>query len=159
MRPYCRQQNGQSGQSCRPQGQCYRPPLEYQGQPDPDFIAYLHQKATHYSDMLVALSIDKPLQPSTTYVGMFNSDHPFGSHRSTTRPHITSSPNFTTTRRQDPTKERLKHPFYAVHNGLGGDEIYTSWRAAAPHCYDMAAEYFIDGCVCKGFDTWDEAAD
>ena len=119
--PYCRQQNGQSGRSCQPQGRRYQPPLEYQGQLDPDFIAYLHQKANHYNDRLAALLINEPMPSSTTYTGAFNSDHPFESHRATTRSNITPSPSSTTTRCQCPTKEKSIHRFYAGRNGLGAD--------------------------------------
>ena len=137
MRPYRRQHHGQSGRSHRPQGQRYRPPMEYQGQSDPDYIAYLRQKAAHYSDRLAAFSIEEPMPPSLDYATrMYTSDLPFQPPPTTHQPNITPSPSSNNTRRRNPARERSKHRFYAVRNGLEGNEIYTSWRAAAPHCYN-----------------------
>ena len=156
MRPYRRQPHGHSGRSSRPPGHSYRP-LEHQGHDDPEYIAYLRHRAAHYSDRLAALSIDPPMPPSTSYAGLYSST--YRNHPSTTHPNITPSPSSTQTRRRNTSKEGSKHPFYAVRNGLEGNEIYTSWRAAAPHCWNSETNYFFDDCVCKGFPTYDDAAD
>lgn len=60
---------------------------------------------------------------------------------------------------RDSTRGRSKHSFYAVNNGLKGDEIYTSWRVAAPHCWDCDSQNFINNCICQGFASYDAVGD
>ena len=61
MRPYRRQHHGHSGRSNQPHVHRFRPHMEHQGQNDPDYIAYLRQKANHYNDRLVAMSLESPM--------------------------------------------------------------------------------------------------
>ena len=157
MRPYCRQHHGSDGCS-RPSNRGFRPPVEYQGLNDPNYIVYLRQRADHYSDWLAALSIQPPM-PLTSYAGMHTSPDTFPRPSHASQRNITPSTSSHHSRRRDPTQERSKHPFYAVHNGLEGDEIYTTWRAAAPHCWDSTSNYFFQDCICKGFSSYDDAAD
>ena len=159
MRPYSRQQHGHSGRSHRPPGQGFRPPMEHQGFQDPDYIAYLQQKAEHYTDKLAALSINRPMPtPSAGYAGMYNSN-PYTQAHPTTHPNITPSTSSSRTRHRDPTRECSKHSFDAVCHGIEEDEIYISWHQAAPNCWNPTTQGFYGNCVCKSFSTYDEAAD
>ena len=71
----------------------------------------------------------------------------------------TPPPSTTYKKKRDPTKERSKHKFYAVRNGIEGNEVYSSWDEAAPFCYDPATEYFYKGTICKGFPSYHQAWD
>ena len=83
-------------------------------------------------------------------------------HHQSYRPTIVSRTPPTSTnypKKRDPTKERSKHRFYAVRNGIEGNEVYSSWDEAAPYCYDPKTEYFSKGTVCKGFPNYHQAWD
>ena len=119
------------------------------------------QRAVHYNERLAALSLQPPMPPPMpTYAGTYTSSHPAFDHpQATTHPHVSPSTSSSHTNRRDPTRERSRHPFYAVRNGVEGDEIYTSWRQAAPNCWDATTQTFYEDCTCKGFTSFDAAAD
>ena len=52
-------------------------------------------------------------------------------------------------------REKSKWRFYAVKNGLNGDDVYSSWGQAHPFCWDPTSGYFFQGCFCKGFNSYD----
>ena len=88
---------------------------------DPVYIiAYLCQKAAHFSDRLAALSLDQPMLPSMTVI-------------------FTQSVMDSKVMRSTPHEGQQTHTV-----GI------TSW--------DTNTQYFIDNCICKGFATYDDAA-
>ena len=58
---------------------------------------------------------------------------------------------------RNPSREGSKWRFYAVKNGINGDDVYSSWGQSHPYCWDPSTEYFFPGCFCKGFNTYDDA--
>ena len=60
-------------------------------------------------------------------------------------------------KKRNPMTEGSNHRFYAVKNGTNGNEVFSSWTAAAPYCWDHQRQYFHKGTICKGFPTYDEA--
>ena len=56
------------------------------------------------------------------------------------------------TNKRNPAREGSKWRYYAVKNGLEGDDVYLSWHQAYPYCWGPATEYFFPGSLCKGFD-------
>ena len=78
------------------------------------------------------------------------------------RPRIVSRTPSNSTKikkQRNPLHEGSKHNFYAVHNGINGNEVFSSWHTAAPYCWDHKSQYFFKGTVCKGFSTYTQAWD
>ena len=46
----------------------------------------------------------------------------------------TSSNSTKYKKKRNPINEGSKHNFYAVRNGINGNEVYSSWHTAAPYC-------------------------
>lgn len=60
-------------------------------------------------------------------------------------------PPFQRPLRQNPNREGSKWHYYAVKNGLEGNDVYWLWHQAHPYCWDHSTQYFLPGSFCKGF--------
>ena len=69
----------------------------------------------------------------------------------------TSRPPQRHAKRRDPRNESSKHSFYAVRNGLHGNDVYSSWPQASKYCWNQAARTFLPGSSCRGFPSYDKA--
>ena len=63
------------------------------------------------------------------------------------------------TTKRNPARKGSKWRYYAVNNGLEGDDVYSSWHQAYSYCWDPERQYFFQGSFCKGFDDYDRASD
>ena len=122
---------------------------------DPHYLAYLRSQAAHLHQHIADLSDSRssrrqPTRPYTDFAPAFQPPQ-VSIPSSTYRPEPKSKRN--------PKREGSKWRFYAVKNGINGDDVYSSWTHAYPYCWDPSTQYFFPGCFCKGFDTYDSAWD
>ena len=113
---------------------------------DPHYLAYLQAQAAQIDSQISALSGRPQVTPSThapiRYTQGCSSRHYTNTSRRSTR---------------NPSREGSKWRFYAVKNGLEGDDVYSSWGQAYPYCWNPDTQYFYPGSFCKGFDDYDRA--
>ena len=57
---------------------------------------------------------------------------------------------------KNPARERSKWRFYTVKIGTNADNVYLSWNQA--NRWDTNTQYFFLGCVCKGFNLYDQTS-
>ena len=159
MSSFYRQQHGRS----RPPPARNRPGYHPQSTEDPHnvdphFLAYLRSQAADINAQIAALSHSdrgppsSRTQPYSTVPAAFRSHPAQVSHQSSSAPHHRKP-------RRNPSREGSKWRYYAVKNGLHGDDVYSSWHQAHPYCWDPSTQYFYPGCFCKGFDCYDSAWD
>ncbi len=154
MSSYYRRHNGRS----RPPPARNRPGLHHSSAPpqsavDPNYLAFLRSQAAQLNSQISALSGDHRVTPST-------SAHP--QYTTAPRPPSDSYLSSSTSRHyrsRNPSREGSKWKYYAVKNGVEGDDVYSSWHQAHPYCWDPKSQYFFSGCFCKGFDDYDLAWD
>ncbi len=113
---------------------------------------------------MAALSYSQQQSHTNSHYGGTYYDPTYSqTHLSTSRPYVTPSSSHgrvnTRLQRRDPTRERSKKNWYTVVNGTHGNDVYSSLRIAAPYCWNHETQFFFDGCICKGFDTYDAAWD
>ena len=118
---------------------------------DPHYLDYLRSQAAQLTQQITELS-----QPRY-------SSQQFQSRTTQFRPNPISIPSSSHHRQakpsRNPSREGSKWRFYAVKNGINGDDVYSSWNQAHPFCWDPSTQYFFPGCFCKGFDSYDSAWD
>ena len=115
---------------------------------DPHYLQYLRTQAEQINQQLKELTQNRGsqhydhYQPRTNVRPMAPAQVsiPSSSHRPRPKTH------------RNPTREKSKWQFYAVKNGLNGDDVFSSWGQAHPYCWDPTTEYFFPGSLCKGFD-------
>ena len=116
---------------------------------DPNYLVYLRKHAAQFDSQISALSNRQRVTPS-----------PMVRHSYTMDPesHLYNqmNPQYHQTKR-NLARERLRWRFYAIKNGINGDDIYSSWHQAHPFCWDPVTKYFYRGSFCKGFDDYDSA--
>ena len=110
---------------------------------DPMYLAFLRSQAVQLDSQISALSGLHRVSPNPTYSQSQASTSTTTHSRQSTR--------------RNPAREGSKWRFYAVKNGLEGDDVYSSWHQAYPYCWDPATQYFFKGCFCKGFDDYNTA--
>ena len=132
----------------------YHPPSSTVPQDvDPHYLQYLRTQAEQINQQLKQLTQQRGsphydhYQPSTNVRPMAPAQVsiPSSSHRQRPKQH------------RNPTREKSKWQFYAVKNGLNGDDVFSSWGQAHPYCWDPTTEYFFPGCFCKGFNDYHDA--
>lgn len=117
---------------------------------DPHYLECLRNQAEQLNSQITALSLQQqprstpPPVPYTNAPAQVSYSHTSRTQRSTQR---------------NLAREGSKWKFYAVKNGLEGDEVYLSWHHAHPFCWDPNTQYFFLGTFCKGFDNYDQAWD
>ena len=153
MSSYNRQHNGRGRPPPARNRTSYHPPQAAE-QPhiDPSYLAYLSSQAEHLNNQLHALTRQQPpvsTRSQQTYQPQYQPPRVSRSSSSTLTPHT----------RRNPAREGSKWQFYAVKNGTHGNEVYSSWNQAYPFCWDSTTQYFYPGCICKGFNNYDDAWD
>ncbi len=108
---------------------------------DPMYLAFLRSQAAQLDSQISALSGHNRVSPTPTY-SQYSTGH------SQASPH-TAPPSRSSTR-CNPAREGSKWRFYAVKNGLEGDDVYSSWHQAYPYCWDPATQYFFKRLFLQG---------
>ena len=118
---------------------------------DPNYLAFLQSQAAQLNSQISALSGDHRVAPSTLA-------HPH--YTTAQRPPSSSYLSSSASRHflsRNLSREGSKWKYYAVKNGIEGDDVYSSWHQAHPYCWNPKSHYFFSGCFCKGFDDYDLA--
>ena len=120
---------------------------QYQTNVDPHYLAYLRSQAAQIDSQISALSGHR-VTPSTTVHQAYSTDHLSSQYHPMSHSHR---------HRRNPEREGSKWRYYAVKNGLEGDDVYSSWHQAYPYCWNPATQIFYPGSLCKGFNDYDQA--
>ncbi len=115
---------------------------------DPHYLAYLQSQAAQIDSQISALSGRHQVTPSPTAQVPFPQGPPSRHYQ---------LPSTSRRPKRNPSREGSKWRFYAVKNGLEGNDVYSSWDQAYPYCWNPATQYFYPGSFCKGFDNYNTA--
>ena len=124
------------------------PPL--QSNVDPNYLAYLRSQAAHLDSQISALSGCHCVSSGTTGTQGYECGP---------SQHYPRVPPPQRPSRQNHNRDGSKWHYYAVKNGLEGDDVYSLWHQAHPYCWGQSTKYFFPGSFCKGFNSYNRAWD
>lgn len=123
---------------------------------DQHYLAFLRSQAAHLDQQISALSHNRQsthYPPTQHYPAAQQNYQPAQvSLQSSSNPPRRS-------RHRNPSRETSKWQFYAVKNGINGDDVYSTWAQAYPFCWNPSTPYFFPGSFCKGFNSYNQAWD